>query len=249
MSQSIATRWTNSIARVNYTFLNAGSQKARGIDLGAQYQIETGIGVFTAYTQATYLDSFEFAGVAGQREAEVSGETTDVFASNDGYLKWRARQKLDWTWNNININATLRYTGGFHEYTPFFKNSNPRGGLGEFDHYTSHSWMGDVQGSYEIAFAAPVESQPVPGFSKDGKDVVRGKDMAIAESSATQTANYGLPMWQRVLDKTTITIGCNNVTGEDPPKAFGGGGNSTGYPGFIYDATGRFVYVALTKKF
>ena len=26
-------------------------------------------------------------------------------------------------------------------------------------------------------------------------------------------------------------------------------GNSTGYPGFIYDATGRFVYVRLTKKF
>ena len=27
------------------------------------------------------------------------------------------------------------------------------------------------------------------------------------------------------------------------------GSNSTGYPGFIYDSTGRFVYLSLTKKF
>ena len=52
-----------------------------------------------------------------------------------------------------------------------------------------------------------------------------------------------------MLKDTTLTIGCNNVFGQDPPKASGEGGNGVGYPGFTYDATGRFVYVRLTKKF
>ena len=52
-----------------------------------------------------------------------------------------------------------------------------------------------------------------------------------------------------MLNDTSITIGCNNVFGQDPPKAYGFGGSSTGYPGFIYDATGRFVYVTLRRKF
>ncbi len=69
------------------------------------------------------------------------------------------------------------------------------------------------------------------------------------ESAVAQTAAYGVPVWQRVLNGTTITVGCDNIFGQDPPKAYGFGGNSVGYPDFIYDATGRFVFVQLTKKF
>ena len=87
------------------------------------------------------------------------------------------------------------------------------------------------------------------GYSKDGRDAVSGKDGKIAETAATQTSNYGVPIWQRMLKDTMLTIGCNNVFGQDPPHASGQGGNSVGYPGFTYDATGRFVYVRLTKKF
>ena len=47
----------------------------------------------------------------------------------------------------------------------------------------------------------------------------------------------------------SITLGCDNVFDQDPPKAYGFGGNSTGYPGFLYDSTGRFIYVQMTKKF
>ena len=52
-----------------------------------------------------------------------------------------------------------------------------------------------------------------------------------------------------MLNGTTITLGCNNIFGQDPPRAYGFGGNGTNYPGFLYDSTGRFVYVQLTKKF
>lgn len=54
-----------------------------------------------------------------------------------------------------------------------------------------------------------------------------------------------LPIWKRWLHDTTITIGCNNVFGQDPPDA----DTSTNYADFLYDSTGRFLYVSLTKKF
>ncbi len=111
------------------------------------------------------------------------------------------------------------------------------------------TWFFDGQASYDFTFVAPVENQPVAGYSKDAKDVTTGKDGKTTESAASQTSSYGLPIWQRVLNGTTITLGCDNIFGVDPPKSYGFGANSTKYPGFLYDATGRFVYVQLTKKF
>ena len=87
------------------------------------------------------------------------------------------------------------------------------------------------------------------GYSKDAKDVTTGKDGKATESAPAQTASYGLPDWKRVLNGTQVTVGCNDVFNETPPKAYGFGGNSTFYPGFLYDATDRFVYFRITKKF
>lgn len=51
------------------------------------------------------------------------------------------------------------------------------------------------------------------------------------------------------LADTTITIGALNVFNKTPPYSSGGGSNSAGYPGFMYDSTDRFMYVQLGKKF
>ena len=64
-----------------------------------------------------------------------------------------------------------------------------------------------------------------------------------------ELAAVALPIWKQVLNGTTITLGCNDMFGADPPRAYGFGGNATNYPSFLYDSTGRFVYVQLTKKF
>ena len=106
----------------------------------------------------------------------------------------------------------------------------------------------NVQATYDFEFIAPVEAQPVAGYSKGRQEIVSGKDGKAVEP--TQTANYAKPRGKNLLKNTSITIGCNNVFGQDPPQAsVGFRGSSTGYPGFIYDATGLFVYISLTKKF
>lgn len=51
------------------------------------------------------------------------------------------------------------------------------------------------------------------------------------------------------LADTKATIGVRNLFDRDPPYAAGNGGNSTGYPGFLYSSEGRFVYLSVTRKF
>jgi outer membrane receptor protein involved in Fe transport len=96
-----------------------------------------------------------------------------------------------------------------------------------------------------LNFVAPVETSPVPGYAKDSTETTGAKDGSPAESVTRQTANYGLPTWKRILNGSTVTLGCNNVFGQDPPDA----STATNYADFAYDSTGRFVYVSLTKKF
>ena len=226
------------ISRIFTPFINSGSFKANGIDFGVQYVYPTSFGTFTTLTNATYLNSFQFASAPGTQEFELRSSPTDPFGADDAFLKWRGISRLDWAWNGLDLIGSVRYTDGFHD-------RKPNGSI----HYVKQTWIFDAQASYDFTFVAPIEDQPVAGYAKDAKDMSMGKDGKVTESAVSQSSNYGLPIWQRVLNGTTITVGCDNVFGQDPPKAYGFGGNGTGYPGFIYDATGRFVYVQLTKKF
>ncbi len=229
------------ITRIITQNQNIGNQEARGFDFSLQYQKQTPWGTFTSLTQATYLDEFLFRGFIlqefGPTNGNLAGRTTNPGASNEGWYKWKGDSRLDWNWNHIDIIGTVRYTDGFHEFTP---NIHP--------HYVHQTWFIDVQGTYDFSGLVPVEEKPVAGYSKDSKQIARDKDGSITQTAAVQTSNFG--DWRRVLfEGMSITLGCNNVFGQDPPQAFGEGGNAVGYPGFTYDATGRFVYARLTKKF
>jgi len=156
-------------------------------------------------------------------------------------MRWRGIENLDWTWKNWDLNWTVHYIGGFREEV-FAK---------QFDgfeklHYVNATWFNDASLSYSFIFTPPVESQPVAGYSKGGKDVMTSKEGKAIES----TAAYSMPCWKTVLNNTTLTVGVNDIFGEDPPHEIGfEDGNAIGYPGFLYDDLGRFVYGKLTKKF
>jgi iron complex outermembrane receptor protein len=228
------------ISRIFVPFINSGSVRANGIDLGLQYVYPTSFGTFTSLTQVTWLNSYKFQVVDGGKTSELAGVgvATVSSVSTDGFLRWRGVHRLDWSWNGFDVIGTLRYLDGFKELAGDGRN-----------HYVSQTWMVDGQASYDFTFVPPVENTPVAGYSKGATDMTLGKDGKPVESAESQTSNYGLPIWKRVLSGTTITLGCDNIFGQDPPSASGFGASSTKYPGFLYDATGRFVYVQLTKKF
>ena len=235
--ENVSRDANGEIVFIELAYQNAGSQKARGVDFGIQYQIQTQFGTFTSLTQATYLDSFQFAEVPGDTELELRSGILPGSDSDESYLKWRANSRLDWAWNGFDLSTTVHYLDGFHEILNF----GPQFTNGIKEHWVKQTWFFDVQASYNFVFVPLVETAAVPGYSKNAAS----SDGKSIENAAAQTASFGLPCWKRLLNNTTVTLACNNVFGHDPPDALA----TANYPDFLYDSTGRFVYVSLRKKF
>jgi iron complex outermembrane receptor protein len=79
---------------------------------------------------------------------------------------------------------------------------------------------------------------PAPGAAVDAKDAKEGKSIAAAPGS--------LSPLQKMLDNTTLTVGCNNMFNEQPPTVKGDNSNTSLE---TYDPYGQFVYFEINKKF
>jgi iron complex outermembrane recepter protein len=229
---------------VRTAFQNSGRQEGRGADLSGQWQLQTAWGTWTVLSQWAYLDEFIFQNTIESHGKNIVAQdigTSDL--GGDGFFRWRGVTRVDWAWHNFDLNATWHYVSGFREAIKY-PGSAFNGLLHE--HYANPTNFIDVQAGYTLIFTPPVESQPVAGYSKGGKEVMTGKDGKAIES----TAAYTMPCWQTILNNSTITVGCNNVFGQDPPDLYGYFfGNANNYPAFEYDNIGRFWYIELKKKF
>jgi len=234
---------SGEINKVQQAYQNAGSQKARGVDFSLGYTTAVWVGTLTWLTQATYLDSFQFAELPFESEREFRSSVSPVGlaigSSDEGYLKWRANSQIDWIWKGLDLGMTVHYLDGFHEalktirFDGIFK-----------EHWIKQTWFFDVRCSYNFLSTVPVEANPVAGYSKNAAGTSAANDNK--STPAVEAANFAQPVWKQALNNTIITLGCNNVFGHDPPDALGTNGS---YPAFLYDSTGRFVYISLTKKF
>ena len=202
---------SGGFAGVSTPYVNGGRENARGVDLGLQYQIETGFGTFTSLTRVSYLDQFVFQ-FPGDRAWQVAGRANNEWfagsffgdvTSGDAWFKWKGMTNLDWTWHNIDFNTTVHMVDGFWEQTQakqFFVST----GLWH-QHWVHPTWFTDAQLSYSLIFTPPVEAAPVPGASKGGKEVV-GK-----EKETPPTVAYSMPCWKTILNNSTVTLGVNNI--------------------------------------
>ena len=216
-----------SITRIVVSNRNEAAQKANGVDFGLQYQYQTeSFGTFTSLTQVTYLNSFEIQRVAGGPVEQLAGVTTDPGQSQEGYYRWRGNTRLDWAYKGFDLIGTVRLISGFIEQDA---DGNTRN--------VDRRWLLDLQASYDFG-ALVTTSETSPSYSKNDK-----------ASVSTTSASTQLSFWDTFLKGTTLTVGVINLLDTDPPFSSGQGGNAVGYPGFTYDATGRFYYVRLTKKF
>ena len=93
----------------------------------------------------------------------------------------------------------------------------------------------------------PPAAAEVPGLAKDGGKNVKMKDGKEKNVVPVSTAEYGCSNWRWWLNNTTITLGMQNVTDEDPP--FVAGSFENGYDESIATIKGRFWYVGLKKRF
>jgi len=229
-----------NITRIIAPNMNLGFQEANGVDFTLQYQRPLPVGIFTFLTSWTWLYHFSFpegetAFGFGNPDLNLAGFTTDPGLSNEGWYKWRGTTRFDWAWKGFDALATVRYVSGFEELNPKI-----------LPHEVGKTLRLDLQFSYDFSnLLTRVEERPVAGYSKQAspKD---GKAPVDKETVSSQVNNS---CWRRLVEGTTLTFGVNNVFDDDPPFASGEGGNAVGYPGFTYDATNRFWYWRITKKF
>jgi iron complex outermembrane receptor protein len=213
---------TGAIAEIIFPFENNGGETARGVDFGSTYELRTAFGTFTWQTDVTWLESFRLSLARGAPALEVRSQGNG--SSQDAFIEWKGRSRLGWTWHGFDLSTTVTYTDGFHEFLL------PPSGR---EHWVKQTWFFDGQASYDFTFVPPGGIRPVACYSKDDNWPVQ--------------AVPPLCPWKRILNNTTVTIGCNNIFGTDPPKAYNG--TNANYAEFIYDSVGRFAYLSLKKTF
>lgn len=202
------------------TFQNTGSQKARGADFGLAYQVQTSVGIFTSTTQATLLDSFEFSPGPGHPERELRSQpVVGFFSAFSEDAYLKWRGTSRLDWSWRGLGAAIT--------ARYFDGFHELTAFGN-EHWVRQTWLFDLQASYNFRFTSSGEGPPV----QTSKEEVR----------APETGS-GFSMWRRLVDGTIVTVGCTNLFDQDPPRA------NDNFPRFIYDPTGRFVYLSVTKKF
>jgi iron complex outermembrane recepter protein len=235
-----------NFAGVSSPYLPQGRMRANGVDLGLQFQIESSVGTFSLLSRWSYLNEM-VVNFPNERPRQVAGSSSSEWfvgssfgdvTNPSAWLKWKGDTTLDWTWHNVDLNVTVHTLDGYWEqlYAVQFDGFYKR-------HWVHPTWFTDAQLSYTLVFTAPVETAPVPGYSKGGKEVAgNGKE--------GPPVPYAMPCWKNILNNTTLTVGVTDIFGEDPPKSFSFElGDSLGYPGSFYDNLGRFVYGRIIKKF
>jgi len=107
---------------VTTPYTNGGRIRANGVDLGAQYQIETGYGTFSLLSRWSFLNEF-VVNYPGQTPRQVAGSSSAEWyigsffgdATNpQAWLKWRGDTQLDWTWHNWDMNWTWHFLDGYN---------------------------------------------------------------------------------------------------------------------------------------
>jgi outer membrane receptor protein involved in Fe transport len=110
-------------AGVASPYTNGGRTRTNGVDLGAQYQVETPIGVFSLLSRWSYLNEM-VVNFPGSRPRQTAGTSSSEWyvgsffgdvTNPQAWLKWRGDTMIDWTWHNWDMNWTVHMLDGYWE--------------------------------------------------------------------------------------------------------------------------------------
>lgn len=137
--ESVVLLPSGAIGVVNSVFFNVGRTEIQGVDLEGSYVLPTEtLGRFEFSTSFTFLDSFMKANTRLDPMQELVG--TDVTGSGeDGYLEWKGRASIEWTYKAWNLFFSGAYLDGFEDLDA---DGNP--------FRVQSTWIYDAQASYSF---------------------------------------------------------------------------------------------------
>ncbi len=217
------------------------------------------LGTLTATFNGTYVADIRVQVFPGTKTFHAAGKFGGGFqgpSSGGNFTHNRCYTSLFYdgpqgSWlGGLDTGFTVHFTGQYWDTYGFgFFNNKPRDPsnpdsrpIGFTDRkireWTTLDWIMN----YTFNFATPAPGKEVPGYAKDGG--LSGKDKNVIPVS---TAAYNPCGWRAWLDKTTVTLGIDNVTDEQPP--FVAAAFENGFDEVTANARGRFWYAALKKRF
>ena len=212
---------------------NTGAARNEGFDLSAHYtidlksagQLELGLNavVFTLSDLKTSVVS-HYYNILGLDFPEGGGAQPD----------YKLTALVEYRWQGFTLSLS-----GF--YIPELLNAvgaNP-----EEDDQSTYPAVGDfyqLDGRLSYTFKGRTSAGAV-AEAKDAKSMVDSKGGATAAAGAETMSPV-----QKLLDGVTVTVGCNNMTNQQPPFIAGQNSNTDLS---IYDPFGQFVYFEISKKF
>jgi iron complex outermembrane receptor protein len=206
---------------------NIGAFRVEGFDLSAHYnldlqrwgQLELGINSVVFTKQDSRLNAQSpYYNVSGLIQAEGADATPDYKITFLAEHRWQGFVL------SLNVN-----------YIPEVLNS-----VGQDPSQVDQSTLPVVNAFWTMdgRLSYTFHETPAPGAAVDAKDAKEGKSIAAAPGS--------LSPLQKMLDNTTLTVGCNNMFNEQPPTVTGDNSNTSLE---TYDPYGQFVYFEINKKF
>jgi iron complex outermembrane receptor protein len=239
-----------------------------GLDYEGVYVLESSMfghgdfGRITATVNGTYLARAELQTAPDQRRFSINGMFIPTGFSLTSSLPWhRANFSLFYdgpadSWlAGFDTGAVVHFIGQYEDDNfelvggphPTQPRIGPDGITGRLARKVRESFTADLIASYTFNLPAPVAQQEVAGYAKDGGKSVKLKDGKDKNVMPVSTAEYNPCGWRAWLNGTTLTLGMQNITDEDPP--FVAGNFENGYDESLTTIKGRFYYVELKKRF
>src|SRR5881392_4003083 len=235
-----------------------------GLDCEAIYILDSSIfghgdfGRLTTTVNGTWLSRAELQPTPTSKRFGINGQFQSTSFTLTNSLPWhRANFSIFYdgpadTWaGGLDVGAVVHWTGQFEDdnfdLTLASKPQEPRSGDLPNRARKVAAWTTlDLILNYTFNLPPPAAAE-VPGFAKDGGKNVKTHDGKEKNVVPVSTAEYGCSNWKWWLNNTTLTLGMQNVTDEDPP--FVAGNFENGYDESLATIKGRFWYVGLKKRF
>lgn len=254
------------ITSLKNDYLNLAGREIRGADISATYEMDTSVGEFKFKVNGARLYKFNQAAdpisaiiLAAQNSSnDTTREAVQYRGSNiaitgvgdllrqNGLPKWRATASIDWKNENWSAGVRFKFVDDILDTSASY----------EIVRDAVKNAAGDIEVTTSIAGEDNTDNSLIPLPSGEKLGTVVDNSVTVGETREKVFNKLGSKITTDVrvaykftneglLNKTRVTFGVRNLTGQDPRLS----DDSFGYASSVHSNRGRYFYLNINKKF